>query len=352
MLVALLVPARTTAQGWVIDASAGRAVHGPVPSSIETTGATLSIRHEGARWSYLSAGAPFDSAGLPWGAAGLGGRFSAGAGQVSVGVDLAGHAFGYRDRFADGSGSGAIAEAMPLLSLSGAAARLDLRSGLQHHTRADTGLTTSRTLHASDARLTLGSGRVQVSGEGRYLRASEGDYPYAGAGFETSIGAGSVWGYAGKWFSSVVETPVWGVGASMPLGGRAEAYAAFAQETNDPLLWNAPRQSWSIGVNRRLGRAVASAPRAASIPVAEPGRVTFRLPADAGAQPPAVAGDFNGWNAVPMVRAGDSWILSLPLAPGVYHYAFRGADGKWFVPKGVPSTDDGFGGTSAVLVVR
>ncbi|HEY8485417.1 MAG TPA: hypothetical protein VIL13_12465 [Longimicrobiales bacterium] len=43
----------------------------------------------------------------------------------------------------------------------------------------------------------------------------------------------------------------------------------------------------------------------------------------------------------------------MKVAPGVYHYAFVTADGKWFVPESVPGRkDDGMGGHVAVLVVR
>jgi len=53
-----------------------------------------------------------------------------------------------------------------------------------------------------------------------------------------------------------------------------------------------------------------------------------------------------------MVRQGDAWVLTLPLGRGVYRYAYRGADGEWFVPEGTPGRqDDGFGGVAAVLIV-
>ena len=53
-----------------------------------------------------------------------------------------------------------------------------------------------------------------------------------------------------------------------------------------------------------------------------------------------------------MRREGDQWVIRIPLAAGVYNYAFRGSDGQWFVPASVPGRrDDGFGGHVAVLVV-
>ena len=53
-----------------------------------------------------------------------------------------------------------------------------------------------------------------------------------------------------------------------------------------------------------------------------------------------------------MQREGREWLLRLPLAPGVYHYAFRSDRGQWFVPPSVPNRrDDGMGGYVAVMVV-
>jgi hypothetical protein len=82
------------------------------------------------------------------------------------------------------------------------------------------------------------------------------------------------------------------------------------------------------------------------------GQVTIRLPLEDARDAPSVAGDFNGWSAVPMQRAGDFWEARLSLAPGVYHYSFVHPDGSWFVPESIPGRgDDGFGGVNAVLVV-
>ena len=81
--------------------------------------------------------------------------------------------------------------------------------------------------------------------------------------------------------------------------------------------------------------------------------VVLRLPV--GDAPPgnvSIAGDFNNWQAAPMQRENGEWVARLPLAPGVYHYAFRSAKGEWFVPETASGRrDDGMGGHVAVLVV-
>lgn len=83
------------------------------------------------------------------------------------------------------------------------------------------------------------------------------------------------------------------------------------------------------------------------------GRVTVRLSAhEAGAPPPSIAGDFTNWTPVGMKRQEDEWRFSIQLSTGVYRFAFRNADGEWFVPARFPNrTDDQMGGWVAVLVI-
>jgi len=65
----------------------------------------------------------------------------------------------------------------------------------------------------------------------------------------------------------------------------------------------------------------------------------------------AIAGDWNGWTAVPMRRTRDAeWSVRLPLQAGVYRYALT-SEGNWLLPKGVAGVDDGFGGRVGSLVI-
>jgi hypothetical protein len=83
------------------------------------------------------------------------------------------------------------------------------------------------------------------------------------------------------------------------------------------------------------------------------GGVVLHLPArDAGSPPPLIAGDFTNWMPVRMERHKEEWRYSVRVSAGVYHFAFRGADGRWFVPASYPNrTADGMGGWVAVLVI-
>lgn len=342
------------AQGWVVDVSAGQIANRALPGTIGSFGATFGLRFEGMRWLALSAGVPFDSAGAPWAAVGAGARFAT-TGPVAVGLDLGTQAYGFQDRISQTIGGGGILEVMPLLSTRAGPAGIAVRSGLLYHTSVLAGQSASRSIHASDARVSLGSALFRVTGEGRYLRAEEGDYPYVGAGVEGSAGKGAFWGYAGKWLSDVIEGPVWGAGARFTFGTRTDIFASFQQETNDPLYWNAPQKSWSVGVSRRLGRPAHARPAAVPnslAPVVSGGNVSFRIPLSASSKAPLLGGDFTGWKAVPMVRSGGFWSVTLPVPRGSHRYAFRHVGGDWFVPPSVPGrTDDGMGGTVAVLIV-
>ncbi|MBW3655591.1 MAG: glycogen-binding domain-containing protein [Gemmatimonadetes bacterium] len=336
------------AQEWAVDAGAGSTSHASVPGA--SVGALLGVRYEGTRWLSLSAHVPFDSAGLPWAAAGAGARVAS-QGPLALGIDVAAQGYGYRDAFSGQAGGSVTGSAMSLVGLGGRAARLEIRSGLLQYSSTFAGQSASRTLHASDARLSVAAGPVRLGGEGRYLRAREGDYPYAGADAELVLGRGSLFADAGRWMSDSMPNPAWGAGARLRVTPGTEAFASFQRESRDPVYWNEPRSGWSIGLTRRLGGARASAPRLA--PEVRAVGTTFRLPASAAAEAPSVAGDFTGWTPVPMARHGSSWAVTLPVPAGVHRYAFRGADGEWLVPEGVPGrTDDGFGGVTAVLVVR
>jgi hypothetical protein len=107
----------------------------------------------------------------------------------------------------------------------------------------------------------------------------------------------------------------------------------------------------SAGLRVRVGRAPGSA---GSLPVdlVREGDVvvaTFRVADAAGL---AIAGEWNDWQAQPLVRHGSGrWQVVLPLRPGVYRFSLVDGAGRWFVPEGVTAVDDEFGGRAGLLVV-
>ena len=65
-----------------------------------------------------------------------------------------------------------------------------------------------------------------------------------------------------------------------------------------------------------------------------------------------IAGDFSGWEAVPLVNDGKVWRAVIAAPPGVHQVNVRFDGGPWQVPPGLGSTEDGFGGRTGVFVIR
>ena len=90
-------------------------------------------------------------------------------------------------------------------------------------------------------------------------------------------------------------------------------------------------------------------------PDREPGsqyRGSEGAPSHLPSQQVGIGREFDAGRDVHEVPVGNRWVWRGEVPPGTYHYAFVGADGKWFVPASVPGRrDDGMGGHVAVLVV-
>jgi hypothetical protein len=346
------IPGGAEAQSWAVEIGAGQSVHDAAQATTTGAGLTLGVRREAPTWFFLSAGIPIEPESGPWGALGLGGRWQASAEKVGYGIDLGGQGFAFQDPLLEQGGGGITAEAMPLVSLRHDRIALQLRSGAAHHTSSFAGTSVGRTAHQTDGRVDVSAGWLTVSGGGRLLRSGEGSFPYLGGSAEAHLDRLTLSAYGGSWMHEALPGADWGAGARLHITDGTSGYVAIHSGATDPLFWNAPFRGWSLGVTQRVGRSARS-PLPLPIVRREAGTVTIQLPLSASASPPSVAGDFNGWQPVPMVRSGDDWIVHLPLRPGVYRYAFRSAEGDWFVPEGTPGREpDGFGGFNAILVVR
>jgi hypothetical protein len=101
---------------------------------------------------------------------------------------------------------------------------------------------------------------------------------------------------------------------------------------------------------------VASAPDRAQLPASRDTVVTFVF-LGPNASKVSVVGDFNDWNvaATPMVRSGDVWTVTVPVATGRHLYSFvvRNDQGEQWVadPHAPLAPDEGFGHTNSVLLV-
>ena len=342
-------------QSWVVDASAGAAEYDGVAGEVGGVNAILGVRREAPTWLFLSAGVPLDSAAIPWLAGGAGGRWSWPVRGVEVGVDAAAIGFGYQASNPDATGGGATAIALPFVSFGVPLGTLELRSGVLHHTTVFDGERSWRTVHDSGARGTflLPRGLVLLA-EGRMVRGPEATYPYAGASLQYVRGPVTAWASAGRWMADSLSEGGWGLGARASLPGRLAIRASYEREPQDPLYWNGSRSSWTIGLSRAFGARSAFEVR---LPPPEafrtaPGDVVIRISREESAGPVSIAGDFTQWEPVAMEVREGAWEARFDLAPGVYHYSFRRADGSWFLPDSVQNrVDDGFGGVNGVLVV-
>jgi hypothetical protein len=351
----LVLPGAVSGQGWVVDASAGAAEYEAVAGEVGSVNAILGVRREGPTWLSLSAGVPLESEATPWAAGGGGVRWSRPAGPVEVGVDAAAIGFGYHVSALSATGGGATAIGLPFVALPVPRGRLELRSGVLHHSSFFDGDQSSRTVHDSGARaLFLLDPTLVLNGEARLVRASEGNYPYGAASVEMTRGRFVGWLSAERWLGDDLDDAGWGIGARVTLPGRLSLRAAYDQEPQDPLYWNGSRRSWTVGISRAFGAAASYEVRMPP-PEAfrtETGSVILRIPLDESSEPIAVAGDFTDWEPVVMEARDGAWEARFVLSPGIYHYSFRRADGSWFLPDSVANrVDDGFGGVNAVLVV-
>jgi hypothetical protein len=348
----IATPAR--AQGLSIDVSTGRIAYDPVTPGEATNNVVGTLRYDTLRdqWVYGSAAAPTRNTDPLWGAVGAGGRFllpDPGSRRVTVGADVGGEGFLFRDRVAFETGKGGSLEALPFVKISGGLASLELRGGWRGQALSMGGVLERRGIFETGARAIYEAIAVRAEADVRLVRASEGTYSFLGGAIVYGGPRGYISGNLGRWLSDALDDVAVGGGAGVALGRGATIWFSARQEPSDPLYWNASRRTWSVGLTQKLGGSSAILQPATRVN----GDVAVRLPvAETSGNELWIAGDFNGWKPARMEREGRDWVLRLRLAPGVYKYAFRGADGKWFVPASVPGRrDDGMGGHVAVLVV-
>jgi hypothetical protein len=347
-------PSAIRAQGWSVDVSAGHIVYRALDANIGASNVVGTLRYDAARgvWIYGSAAAPLRAADTFWAATGGSGRFvpsNANRRRAVLGVDLMADGFLFRDRLAVVNGSGTTIEALPFARLGNATTAVEVRGGWRGQALSLGGASERRGVFETGARVTHDAAIGATAGV-HWVRATEGTFPFAGGSISYNGTPVQVWFAAGRWMDDLLDDVSAGAGVGVALGAETVVWARARQEAPDPLYWNSARRTWSVGITRQFGgrpRAILPVPRR------ENGAVVVRVPVnDAPEDGLSIAGDFNKWQPQPMRREGREWVLRIPLAPGVYNYAFRKGNGDWFVPASIPGRrDDGFGGHVAVLVV-
>lgn len=346
-----VAPATAMAQ-WSVEASAGGSSYELVTATVTTASGVLAIRNAGSNWVQAALGFPLDSRGVGWAMGAAGGEIPLANTSFGLAGDIQGFGYGTEaDRFA---GWGGIADVGPFARGAAGPVRLEGRVGALAYRSGADGIDLSRTFGYGAIAADVDAGNVlRISTEMRYLRASEGGYPQFSAIAHGGGAAGGAWIGIGYWMSDAVDRPELSAGAYFSATDRLELTAAARQDTNDPIFWDQPRTSWSIGVSYALEGA-DPARDGLAVPVeVQSSASVIRLPVGEAAGVPLVAGDFNDWTPTPMALEGDAWVFRTRLEPGLYRYAFSTADGVWFLPDSVEQrVDDGFGGENGLLIVQ
>ena len=344
------------AQGWTLDFHAGRATFEAAPADASSSNAALGFRFSrDHRFFQVSVAGPLASDNLFWGVVGAGDRVAHRQGRFEVGLDLTGQAHFQRDPLADVSGRGFRGDLFPMASVSLGPVVLEGRTGGSFYSAALDGQSWSRELWTSDLKATVvPAAPWRISGETRHTRNADEAYTFVGASAQGVVDRLSLWGSVGQWVSGLpqeMDATAWGIGLGISVLPRITAWTSVRRDPFDPVYLSTSRTSWGVGVSYRLSSPRAGAPPAGP-EVRDRGTVILRLPLSEASSPPYIAGDFTGWEPVAMYRHGGHWRFEVELTSGAYNYAFRTADGEWFVPETIPSRrDDGMGGWVAVLIV-
>lgn len=372
ILLAVAAPAVAGAQEWRASARFGRVTYDGAPAgAAAASSAVLGLGRTGPRdWFGASVALPLGEDPF-WAVLGGWNRLET-RGPGGLLLDVSGHGFLQRHQTrspapapAPGPLPGPIQQPAPIDSdlsgegiggellgggFIGATNRFEARIGAAAQRSRLGGVLQERLLPTGDARLSLPAAPFTLQAEARGWLDDGTTHAYAGGALHYARGPLQLWGSLGHWAAGGVEGVSWSAGAAtavtplleLQVGGRGNAF--------DPLYLSSTESSVWAGLSLRLG---GSRGVRAPVPARGPdGQALVRIPVRAVRGSPAIAGDFTGWKPEPMRRDGGHWVYSAKLDPGVYHYAFVGEDGTWFVPESVPGRqDDGMGGHVAVLVV-
>lgn len=107
---------------------------------------------------------------------------------------------------------------------------------------------------------------------------------------------------------------------------------------------------------RRDGEGRGTSPVAATAAAAPTAQLMKLVFVDSSASSVAIVGDFNDWEegGSPLRRVSEKgvWMITIPLAPGRYHYTFVVDGTKWVADPSAPRTlEDDFGRPNSVITV-
>ncbi len=377
LTVSLLPSAVLGAQEWRLGAQAGRIRSAIDPSAQVTDALSAGIRFDAARTAFaISAGIPTTGEEPLWGAAALWQRLAhrTRTGLI-VGLDASGTALLSRDRSVsplpggggifdpptppgtavDRDGTAFAGQLLPLVGIERGRMAIHARGGVSHFRSRIGSEGLDRTVPFGDLQFTVQPRHwfALVPTVRHYRPADEPALSYVGVTAVAASPRARIAASVGTWSHDAADGTPWSLSGRLELVPRVALEASARRDALDPLHLQPAQTSWSAGLSIRFGtaRRMPALPIPASY---RDGIAKLELPVKhAPAGTPSIAGDFTGWQPVPMERHGTVWRFTRRLEPGVYHYAFVAADGRWFVPEDVPGRrDDGMGGHVAVVVVE
>jgi hypothetical protein len=349
-----VLPGTLAAQTWSVDTYAGKASYDANLATVDSTTAALGLRYNKDRRVFeAAAGAPLSDRDITWGVVELGDRVAIHRGGLTTGADVSIFAHAHWDPVANVSGKGVAGEVLPMISHNVGAGFVEFRSGARWYGARLGSSDLTRTLWTTDVRGSIEpTERLRLEGSVRHDRAGRGEnYTRPGVSLAGTVGRVSLSASAGKWFNSPTPGAEWEVSGGVPLKARLWLVSGVRHETFDSTFLISPRTSWGAGLTFQIGDGFRRT-TTSSREVRQDNKVVLRVPLREARSAPAVAGDFTNWKSVRMARYDGEWRLTVSLPSGVYHFAFRDENGKWFVPSSFPNrVDDGMGGRVAVLVI-
>jgi len=133
--------------------------------------------------------------------------------------------------------------------------------------------------------------------------------------------------------------------------GRQSSFVASGGRYGPSPLLDSPAAG-SVGAGMSLEVARIGPVPELTWEIVENGGSTLALALQAGgAERVECVGDFTNWEALPMLRDGEVWRVTIPVTPGVHHFGFL-VDGVWYVPLEAPGlAEDEWGEAQATIIV-
>jgi len=298
-----------------------------------------------------------------WGSARLGMQaFTRSDRPVSVGLTLSGEGFGVGDPT---SYRAAVFRATPELRVRIGSAYLSLRgyagagsSRVRRLTRRRRRVDRRRgALVITPLWMAGGGGEINVPiGPSWLIFGADGSSAGAGGFGSAYVGGSGPLPGGLSWTLEVRgwDTPDRHEGAAIaslrvPIGRSFTAETSGGRYGPDPLLDTPADASLATVLSWQALREHAGPEPPARIVDRERSLVRFTLRAPLAFEV-TLAGDFSGWESLPMQPHGDEWVLEMAVEPGTHFFGFR-VDGVWIVPLGAERVQDEWGQQSAVLVV-